>query len=119
MQSCKTLARSIVEAVKFVHWQCGSAGGLRQGAQAYLLALLQVRTYAVLSITSNLGMLEFVGGTQALKQAITHPSLVTQEVRTCTSDTTPCPLLPPFPCLSAGSNDVLAGLPSKTWAHEC
>ena len=50
-------------------------------SQAELLAALQVRTYTVLSITSSLGMVEFVGGTQSLKQAIMHPSLITPEVR--------------------------------------
>ena len=65
-----------------------SAGGLFQRSQAYLLAALQVRTYTVLSITGSLGMVEFVGGTQSLKQAIMHPSLMTPEVRACAPDNT-------------------------------
>ena len=59
----------------------GIAGGLFHCSQAHLLAAPQVRTYTVLSITSSLGMVEFVGGTQSLKQAIMHPSLITSEVR--------------------------------------
>ncbi|KAK9832515.1 hypothetical protein WJX81_003666 [Elliptochloris bilobata] len=40
---------------------------------------LQVRTYAVVPVRSSLGMVEFVGDTQPLKQAIMQPSLVTKE----------------------------------------
>ena len=64
------------------------AGGLFHCSQAHLLAAPQVRTYTVLSITSSLGMVEFVGGTQSLKQAIMHPSLITSEVRGSLTNTT-------------------------------